>query len=415
MSRICVSLPVHEWPAVVFDQVENIRAFLPSDTLIVLHLSQGFAQPDQVQRLVPDGVLVNPTSYPTGWGEIIHVHNSNIEFARSLEAFDFVLLHASNDMYVRDGAGTYISKHEAGFNSEPVHANMRWGMQGLALQDSALMAMMQRINASEMYASQIEGSFYNAALFSEMTSLIGRHWNFGDGESFAREEIYYPTLAAKLFGTSVATPTIYSESTHSEITAGHIWRIAEGRYRETSDSLSHGVDMRQFAKYDYDNIYGVKRIVRNTDDPMRLMIRGLTRSMRPQMRVPSPVASENALVTASMDDLLENPEGLWMWAYQFRADDQITLLVLVNEDDNTQQKVNQFIALATHAGLDTDNSANVEVLTVKSNDFVEASLRWSALARYEVNPPQDRLHDLPVFGPRALGGLRELATHSMQN
>jgi hypothetical protein len=380
----------------------------------VLHLSQTFAQqPERVQALLPEGVYVNPTCLPTTWGDLVHVHNSNVSFARTRETFDYVLLQASNDMYIRPGVGAYMAKHDAGFNCEPIRSGMYWGMDFYALRDPALAAIAEEIGTSELFGSQVEGSFYNADLFFEMIAIIERHWKWGDGESLAREEIYYPTIAAHLLQRPGATPTIYSEATHSDITAGHIWRIVDGTYRETADSLSHGIEMRAFARYDYNNLYGVKRIARQIDDPLRLIIRGLARSERPRMQVRPPIAGDNAVVVADMQDLLEYPEGLWLWVYQFRSNDPLTLVVLAREGEDTQQQLEQFSAIATHAGLNAWNSPNVEVLVVPENSFEEAALGWSALARYEVTKPAYRLGEVPVFGPKALGGLRELLQHTM--
>lgn len=416
MSRICVSVPVHENPAVVLDQVENIRAFMPAGTLIVLHLSQTFGQrPVDVQKLMPEGVLINPVCMPTAWGDFIQAHLSNIDFALSTESFDYVLLQASNDMYVRAGAGDYISKHDAGFNREVVRPGKIWGLEDVALEDPALQSIVNEIGATELVSSQVEGTFYNAELFANMIALIRKHWQHGEGEVYPREEIYFPTIANHWMKDARATPIIYSESTHSPITAGHIWRLAEGTYRETPESLSQGIGLHEGARYDYENVYGVKRINRIIDDPLRVMIRGLTRSMGSSMRTPSPVDSGNAAVVAYLDDLLNYPEGLWLWAYQFRAIDPVTMVVLAYEGDSTQEKVDAFVRLAQHAGIEAVDAANVEVLVVPKDGFIEASLRWSALGRFEMEHPQYRLDDVPVFGPRALGGLREYVRQSAQS
>ncbi|MBM3268774.1 MAG: hypothetical protein FJZ01_14125, partial [Candidatus Sericytochromatia bacterium] len=39
--RLAISIPVHEQPAVVLDQIANIRHFAP-DALVVLHVSRNF-------------------------------------------------------------------------------------------------------------------------------------------------------------------------------------------------------------------------------------------------------------------------------------------------------------------------------------------------------------------------------------
>ena len=81
--RVLVSIPGHEEPQVVCQQVENIVRFL-ADPLIVLHVSRGF-HIDPASLATSPRVLINPQRYDTGWatGICAQAHFSNL-FDRSL-------------------------------------------------------------------------------------------------------------------------------------------------------------------------------------------------------------------------------------------------------------------------------------------------------------------------------------------
>ena len=83
----------------------------------MLHLSQGPGRrPGRGGAADARRGPVNPRSQPTKWGDILHLHNNdNVRFASDqLEPFDYVLLHASNDLYLRTGAERYVAGRPRG-------------------------------------------------------------------------------------------------------------------------------------------------------------------------------------------------------------------------------------------------------------------------------------------------------------
>ena len=111
--KFAVSILAHEKPAIVLDQIENFRRYLP-DSAIFLHLHVKFdweGAPYDFSQL--DGVFVNPNPLPTQWGNLHHAHNSNFHFAEKQLNFDHFLLHSSSDLFVRQGATQYIPQFEA--------------------------------------------------------------------------------------------------------------------------------------------------------------------------------------------------------------------------------------------------------------------------------------------------------------
>lgn len=101
MSRVLFSIPVHERPDIVRDQIENIQHFCPNAT-VCIHVSAAAAAQMRVFERYCDlpNVLVNPNSFETGLGTgILHTHVSNFEYS-ILQGVDFdkVVLLSSNEM-----------------------------------------------------------------------------------------------------------------------------------------------------------------------------------------------------------------------------------------------------------------------------------------------------------------------------
>jgi hypothetical protein len=405
--RICVSIPVHEQPSVVLDQILNFRSFLPADTVIVLHLSQGFGQDiNAVAQLLPDGVYVNPTSFPTTWGNLVHLHNSNIAFARTKERFDYVLLHASNDMYLRGGAEGFLAQHVAGIQRQPTYPEKPWNESLCAYRDEALGAMLQELNATEIFGSQPEGIFFQADLFDDMSKVIERHWSYGEGETYLREEIYYSTISAHLLGdTSIAAPVVYSEVCRYPITADRIWQLAAGTYSEGPYDSADPV-APPYRLYDFDNLYAVKRINRVIDDPLRTVVRCLTKA---QMATVSP-AVDDCVVVASATELLQPNDALKSWLAAFSDKDPVKLVILVWSDDGASEITERFVSLATSMGVNDEGSSRLELRLVGRDSFEEAALLLEAHAAYSFEAlPVAVLKDLPLFPPRGLRDLKEFS------
>jgi hypothetical protein len=133
--NFCVSIPVHEEPKVILDQVLNVFKYLGDKTLIVLHLSKGFNFKGLFNKdfsfMALDNVIINPNKLPTARGNLVHIHNSNFNFIKKIFDFDYFLLHSSNDMYIKMGGGnTYLKQKMEFINNRQIESlignNQKW-------------------------------------------------------------------------------------------------------------------------------------------------------------------------------------------------------------------------------------------------------------------------------------------------
>jgi len=266
--KVCVSIPVHECADVANDQIRNIRAAYGGDAIVVLHRSMHYRPPEKVygardyNLYDKEGVFVNPASLPTEYHHgLVHVHNANFRYAASVAEFDVFVLHASNDLYVRKGAASHVASVRNACMLREVRLPSWWGWSEAALSDPELREIMRYMGLDTVYSTQPEGIFFEKDVFREMVSIIDRRFEYGRGPRLPREELYYSTLAPKLADSLSETPLVWSEVT----VGGTIDRDVVRRIRNQKPTPSETYDLRQ--------IYAVKRVERDYDDPLRRWIR----------------------------------------------------------------------------------------------------------------------------------------------
>ena len=214
--RIVVSIPVHEKPEVINDQIKNIQKYI-KNPIIVLHISKIFYKKYKESEIkLDDGVYINSTHLETKWGSIYQSHVSNFKYIKNKIDFDYFLLQASNDSFVKKDIESYISKYDAGLNHRVLwQHDSRWWPCACACEDITLKRIMNSIGVTRIIASQVEGSFYKKDVFDYIANIIERYITKEDIEKFnfyGREEVYFSTFAQKVVDFSqCGPPTTFSE------------------------------------------------------------------------------------------------------------------------------------------------------------------------------------------------------------
>jgi hypothetical protein len=379
MARLCISIPVHEQLPVVFDQIENIRAFTPADTLIVIHPAYGFLDNAWLQSVMPEGVYVNPTSVVNDWGfeeanhgTVIPQHQSNFRFMTGVvkEPFDYFLLEASNDLFFMAGVGDYISHShaDAGIQANPIvpHTNV-----------GNLFEMAAHFGV-EVRNSQVEGQFYRTDVYAELMAKVDSQWS-ASSRMIAAEEWWYPTIVQTITD-NVVTPYVYAEThwhtTKHRPTTGLIDSLRHRTYQEdlyqdlVAQSPESKLSFVPSKEYDFDNVYAVKRVARIYDDLLRTYIRGLARqhSARLSLRKPADFRAFNVAVT--IEQVFADSRVLSNFARQFTGQDDVALIIVIPEAASAM--LSQLEIAVKEVGLDQDGAANV-VAYVRPFDSNEES------------------------------------------
>ncbi len=213
--KIVISIPVHERKDVILDQIRNIQCYV-NNPIIILHISHAFFENEKGSFEEIDGlkdVFINPKHYSVGWGNIAHVHISNFLYISSVIGdFDFFLIHASNDMYVKKGIEDYICKFEAGIQRRILrYRKTMWCPCECAWRDGILLEIMHKCNAEYPVGTQIEGCFFKKEVFEKIVSYIGKS-EFWIGENYTREELYFSTITYSIVREEqLGYPTTFSE------------------------------------------------------------------------------------------------------------------------------------------------------------------------------------------------------------
>lgn len=300
--KIAISVPVHENMEVVFDQIANIRYFVP-ESIIVIHVSRQFTGWNgygisDLKRL--DNVEINPTRMNTSLlaGVQCDLHLSNFRYIDSIENIDYFNLHSSNELFISHGVKDYVLGYDAGFFDTKLSRTSAWKYSNQALNDRILLDIMRKHGIDTVLLSQIEGSFYKSKTFRGLSdilhaeggralvvnSLLGsptlqkiprltrnirRVYNRLTPKAplYPREEVYFPTIASRL-ELRKGYPYCYSNW-------GNNLRLS---IEEIDACVNKDVSrLTDVEKSSGRRFFTVKRVPRTMDDPIRVYIRGLTR------------------------------------------------------------------------------------------------------------------------------------------
>lgn len=212
--EIAISIPVHEKPDVIIDQIKNIKKYV-SNVIIVLHISKVFYEHyDDADLYNIENVFINPEHLLTEWGNIISAHLSNFLFIKSKTDFDYFVMHSSNDMYIKYGLSDYIKKFDAGFQIRKItQPNTQWWPSNVAYKDKQIKNICLKTGQAMMIASQVEGSFYRTEIMERIVGIILQCYKPEESKvQYTREEFYFSTVASSIIDwEKVGRPTTFSE------------------------------------------------------------------------------------------------------------------------------------------------------------------------------------------------------------
>lgn len=266
--RIMFSIPVHERPDVIIDQIENINHYNPH-CAVVLHISKAFNDKrshitiKKFREIIAekDNVFINPIQLETTYGNIVHTHISNFYHSISISDFDYFALLSSNELFVRSGMSDTISNYECGFNYQNItELKNVWPHALNALSDPTVEKIANHFGFTKQDAvrSQIEGTFYRKGLFEQICNIIEEYYDISKipENIYPREEVYYQETAYFLLEDK--RDILQAYITHNARDNAS-WTV----YKSIIDKVSNGNSKE----------YSVKRIERDINNPSRAYIR----------------------------------------------------------------------------------------------------------------------------------------------
>jgi hypothetical protein len=235
MDKILFSIPVHERPDLVREQIENINYFCPG-SLIYIHIAEDTTESrdDFARQCRFDNVVINPKSYPvvpsSGY---LHTHVSNFLLAinQGVE-FDKILLMTAEELLVKHGLAEHVSKYPAGVQTEVFDLAAEWGVfREDFLKAEPIQNFLKSLELPLYFGGQAEGQFLSKKIFSQLTRVYAQNFPMGPC-GFPIEEVFPPTVAARhcLTGLDLALPiTLCDYCTRLKITEEILEQVISGK------------------------------------------------------------------------------------------------------------------------------------------------------------------------------------------
>lgn len=266
MKKIAISMPVHQSPLCVENQVQNILKFVPN-SVIVLHVSGSSpGLKDQIMKFKPrygDALQINPTSYhtydPNEAAQVTGlstVHASNIRYLASVTQFDVMAFETSNDFFVRKGIEHTFDAFDCGA-----------GVQKVPLDD-----FNQRYPGTIDYLSKViefkyaekapqEGMWFPKEVALFVADKILELMRVYSIPQMAAEEATLANFAFNgfpgLYDSNAGTHYVYHDASEAAVNRGMIHKVRDGQ-------LPH--------------VFSVKRVPRGMHDPTRQYVNQLTKN-----------------------------------------------------------------------------------------------------------------------------------------
>ncbi|MFM5932091.1 MAG: hypothetical protein ACKOPQ_14385 [Novosphingobium sp.] len=314
-----ISLLVHEKIAVIVDQCVNFETFAP-DSVIMLHVSASadFSRDDLVAALAQQGCkrcIVNPVSAPSAWGSIIAGHLANIEaLAAYCPPEAHISLNASNDMLLRRLPADEGSSGLR-FEEREVSATSLWYTGRQFGRSPALRSLFDRIGIDRAIGSQIEGSGYPLGLLTELAGKLRDCGAMLAALPDCSEEVIFPSWARQHLDRARAHPFVLFRSSRLTGLGAAILPRAVRRTpladlsqkamnrieAKTRSPNAHPADVaaliagqaiaepgwpHAMANLGPRAFFGIKRVPRHIDDPLRCLIRKHTDAVRNEGHAP---------------------------------------------------------------------------------------------------------------------------------
>lgn len=192
---------------------------------------------------------------------MVHTHVSNFEYIADKADFEYFVLTASNEEFVRTGLYDMISAYSCGFNYEFLWSYTHWIHREKAIQDPVIYDICRYFgqDMSQVVLAQVEGTFFTKELFGKVVEVMKRIYPVSDAEPavlYPREEVYYHTIAYFLMEDK--TKIFRARMTYVAFNivglVPYVWTIRKVMKHSLTD-------------------YSVKRVDRKLNDPNRSYIR----------------------------------------------------------------------------------------------------------------------------------------------
>ena len=275
---ILFSTPVHESNEVIRDTLNNARKYNPG-CIFVLHVSAGFKDFDETIADASD-VLINPIRFRTIHSRTSHVplHFTNYLHAYNKGVqFDHVCILHTSEMFVKHGMEDYIKNYDYSlwFNEDTQPREPAWPPYAVSFQNKVFKTLFDGNDSRNYLGNVLEGHWWSRELFEQMFQWTSKHYDIMTMMwPYAAEEVYFATLIHHL-----STTKNYG---HPYCCFHHKTHYVDNT--QDVDDIRANVDITFWQPNNFlynkvpfpgKNLYSIKRINRDLEDPIRRYINSL--------------------------------------------------------------------------------------------------------------------------------------------
>jgi hypothetical protein len=275
---ILFSVPVHESNEIIRDTLANARKYNPG-CIFVLHVSGGFKDFDFSIGNDPD-VLINPTRFHTIHSRTSHVplHFTNYKCAVDNNMqFDQVCILHTSEMFIKYGMEDYIKQFEYSlwFNQDNQPRVNIWPPFTISYNNKVFKDLFDPNDIHNYLGNVIEGHWWSRDIFEKMYQWTASHYNIMEMLwPYASEEVFFATLGHHLSDTKhFGTP--YNAFHHKTHYVDNIPDVDDIRANKMVTIWNNNNFVYNKIPISSKNLYSIKRISRDLNDPIRKYINGL--------------------------------------------------------------------------------------------------------------------------------------------
>lgn len=276
---VLFSIPVHERNEVIQDTLNNARRYNPG-CLFVLHVSANFPDFDPSIVNQPD-VLINPVRFPTEHSRTSHVplHLTNYRYAADCGfSFDHVCILHTSEMFIKTGMEDYIKNYAYSlwFDQDTQPRVDIWPPFHVSFTHQIFQDLFDGSDPHNYVGNVIEGHWWQRELFEAMWQWTTAHYDVMNMLwPYAAEEVYFATLSHHIAkGEKFSHPyNCFHHKTHYVDNTRDVDDIIANR-----DVVFWQPNNWVYNKIPFPsrNLYSIKRINRDLNDPIRRYINNLT-------------------------------------------------------------------------------------------------------------------------------------------
>ena len=264
-NNLLFSIPVHEKQDIINNTLENIFHFNPNSK-IILHINKTFQDFDPSLSQY-NNLFINKTNIDyTKGGDLLAYHISNFDYCiKNNISFEYFILSASNELYIKRGSNIYIEKVKNGLQivKQNEDFTVDWHNFKKNIENNeSIQKLFELIQNNKLVGGQAEGQFYQKHVFQKIYDLYIQITLGYEPLNFEAEEIIPQTIFHSLNLEYNDPITLQNYTNNIDFTVPYIKELTNTNIQIQSNTLKNQLTSPHLNKYS-ENIYSIKRVDRN--------------------------------------------------------------------------------------------------------------------------------------------------------